>query len=483
MIAPRLRRALDLALRAAIVVGASVEGLALRLSHAHTFAPAGRQSDFENTLRAIDAMATCRCVLSAGDELHNAYHGPLFYGLAARVAPHGAGESVERIAWISVAAWAARQVALCVGVRALLPEARWALVLAAVLHAALPVSVYQDGIAYNESLHATLFTVALFALWRVELRGPRQLSPVDAVVFGVFSALGLLTKTTSVLLPLAAVALVAVWLRRDPRPVEVLRRVALPACAAAVSWLLVAGWWLARNLVAYRHPFPHQYDVRAPAVIAVYAGVGDAWTEQRRLGWYLPFEPRVWRSPFAPWPRQNFWSEMLAGTWADDINHGFCRLSQEHWSTGLTGGAMTDRCIEVGTALTRVGLGVTVVSALGVALWAWRAWRRDGRFGSVVVPFVTASSLALLMVFGSRYPFDNHPVIKASYALYLAPPLCVAFGVVVAGDGRESSSRARAWRAVAVTAALAVLGFIGWQVRREVRGDAVEATAAAVRSR
>lgn len=467
----RLLGFVDLALRAALVGVASVVGLTVRLVHARTFAPAGRQSDFENTVRAIDAMAECRCVLSAGDELHNAYHGPLFYGLAARIAPHGAGSALEHLAWISVASWAVRQVVLVAGMRALVPQARWALVLAAMLHAALPVSVYQDGIVYNESLHATLFTVALFALWRIELRGPRQLSHLDAWTFGVFAALGVLTKTTSVVLLVAAGALGGAWAWRDRRPWEMARGLVAPVATAAMSWLLVAGWWIARNLVAYRHPFPHQYDVRAPAVIAVHAGVADVWWEERTLGWYLPYAPRVWVSPFAPWPRQNFWAEMLAGTWADDINHGWCRLSQARWSTGLTGGSMTDRCIEHGVALTRVGLVITLVSVVGVAVFAWNALRRNGRFGSLAVPCVAVTSVALLMVFGSRYPFDHHPVIKASYALYLAPALCVAFGVTVAGEGACASPRSRAWRGAAVALAVVTLGYVGVLVREAVLGD------------
>lgn len=465
----------DGALRAwhvAITVAATCVGHLSRLQHLRTFEPDGRQSDFDNTLRAVEAVRDCHCALSAGDDLHNGYHGPLFYSLAAKALERWPDDGPKHIAWISLVAWLARQLVLCAGMRAVAPRAPWAMVLAAALHAALPVAAYQDAIAYNESLHATLFAVAFFALWRLEVKGPRDVSPRDALVVGVFAGLGLLTKATSAIVPMVAAALGLAWVLRARvgERLDALRRLALPAAMAAAGWTLTAGWWCARNLIAYRLPFPHQYDVRFDAVAASHPAVREPLSYQRPLGWYLPFETRVLYDPIGPWDPNNFWSETLAGTWADDINHGFCRLAERSASTTVYEHPMSDVCVELAASLTRVGAGLTLVTALGCASLAWRDARSGGRRGSLVLPVTVGLTLALLMMFGARYPFDHHPVVKAAYALPIAAPLCAAFGLFVAGEAPAKTPRAALARAVGVSVALGVIGWVLLTVRREVYG-------------
>jgi hypothetical protein len=466
----------------AIALSVSALGLATRVTNALTIHGHGRISDFSSTVSALEIMAREQQLLDPGGPEHNAYHGPLWYVIAAAVLRFFdklALPGVERFALpaivISVGAWLVRQLILNAGMREALPKRPWARVTALSLHAVLPVAVYQDSVLYNEGFHATLFAAALFYLLRIERAGPHAIKSRDAALFGTFTGLGLITKTTSVLLPLGALGLLAAWLwwagRRWP---FVARDVTIPGLWATGTFLLGAGWWCAWNLQRFGHPFPHQYGIRRAAVLAAHPNVAEPLLYHRPLGWFLPFDASL-GTPYAEWPRPNFWVQMVAGTWADDINHGFCRMSggvvRQFW-----GGALTERCEEVSRQLVHVGLALTLI-AVAVCVWLLReAVRTAGARGSLVLPLLGAATVLLLALFGAQYPFDHHPIIKASYALHLAAPLCACVGLALeAGVDRAHDAGTRLARALWIAMPRLVVGgstaIVGWLVALELWGS------------
>jgi hypothetical protein len=242
-----------------------------------------------------------------------------------------------------------------------------------------------------------------------------------------------------------------------------------PGLCATAGWLLTAGWWCVWNLQRFGMPFPHQYDLRRAAVLAVHPQVGEPLLYHRPLGWYLPFDPELFATPYAEWPRPNFWVQMVAGTWVDDINHGFCRL------TGgavrfLWGGWLSARCEAVSRQLIVVGVALTLLAAVGCAALLVRFVRSRGVDGSLVVPLVCASTLAVLIIFATKYPFDHHPIVKASYALHIAAPLCACVGWAV-DPGLGSATRLRNAGRVIVCAAVALaIAAVSWLVAIQLWG-------------
>lgn len=310
-------------------------GLAMRVANARTIHGYGRVSDFVTTVSALDRMIRDHQLLDPGGAEQNAYHGPLWYVLAAPVLY--LSDSLALAGWerfalpaivMSVGAWLVRQWILSAAMSEALSNAPWARVIALSLHAVLPVSVYQDSVLYNEAFHATLFAAALLYLLRLERAGPSALRTRDAALFGIFAGLGMITKTTSLLLPLTAVALLIAWMywARQRWPL-VVAQAGKAGLAAFFSWILTAGWWCAWNLARFGHPFPHQYDIRRVAVLQNHPQLAVPLLYHRPLGWFLPFDTSLFTSPYAPWMPPNFWVQMLASTWVDDINHGFCRMT------------------------------------------------------------------------------------------------------------------------------------------------------------
>lgn len=466
---------------AAIVLSFSVLGLVARVENALTIHGYGRVSDFPSTISALEHMLRDHQLLDPGGPEHNAYHGPLWYVIAA-VVLHWfdtlAVVGFERFALpaiaISVSAWVVRQFILNAGMREALPGRPWARVAALSLHAVLPVAVYQDSVLYNEGFHATLFAAALFYLLRMERAGPHALRRRDAALFGLFVGLGLITKTTSILLPLAALTLLAAWLwwagRRWP---FVARDAAIPGVWATSTFLLSAGWWCAWNLQRFGHPFPHQYSIRRAAVLAAHPNVAEPLLYHRPLGWFLPFDSSL-GTPYAEWPRPNFWVQMVAGTWADDINHGFCRMSggaQRFLWTGM----LDARCEEVSRQLVHIGLPLTLIAIVACVWLLVQAVRARGERGSIVVPIVAISTVLLLAAFGAQYPFDHHPIIKASYALQLAAPLCacvgLAFDVGVDRAARAGTQLGRVlWLGLPRLYIGGSIACVGWLVALELWG-------------
>jgi hypothetical protein len=430
-----------------VALAITAAGLALRFVHAQTFLSAGHASDYEAAMTAARWIITNRRLFDAGEDLHAGYHAPLWYVLAALILSKM--HAVRPIAYVSVAAWLVRHGVLARVVRAALPREPSAGLLALGLSAALPIGVLVDGKIYNEGLHAALFAVAVWFLFKLERQGAvdaRAMRLRDALAFGAFAGLALLTKTTALVLLVCFAALLADRARRAH--LRHLRATALRLAgvglSAAAAWAAVAGWWCLRNYRKFGHPFPHQYMLRHVAVVRDHPIVAEPLAYRRPIGWALPtqFEWLGW--PYGPWQRPNFWANLVGGTWSDTLNRGLCRsrLDGPRVTAWRDATPINLHCLDASRVCVWIGCALTLITVAGAVALARQHLRTRGRNGSLVVPLSAATTVALLMAFGAAYPFDHHPVVKANYALCAATPLCACFAFAMARVGRGPFGRA-----------------------------------------
>lgn len=436
------------ALPAVVVVLVSALGLALRVEHALTFDGPARGSDYDVYLQGVRWMGAHWRPFDFDPSLPSGarYQPPLWFAAAAAVWKLTGSE--RAIAALSVAGWCLRQGLLARLLRSIGPEGAWAAVAALSLHAVLPLSVLIDGKVNPEGPHAALFTLALFALWRMERQAgePAGITTRSALLFGLGAGLALLTKASSAVLMITAAAALLLrvgWSARAEGLRATWRRLLRPAAVAALAWALVVAGWCGPNLARRGHPFPHDWDQEFPAPRSVH----DTPVLYRRpLGWALPFELTYLRSPVirSPTePRANFWSPLVAGTWADAYNRGFCRLTggpatarvwggDEGWFSMGPAWSVTHRCLRVYVALVRVGLLLTLASVLALLDTARRSLRTRGRDGSLVLPMAVALLVLFLMAFAVVYPLDDSAVVNPRYLLSAATPLCACLGLALA---------------------------------------------------
>jgi hypothetical protein len=433
-----------------LTIAATALGLWLRIEHAFTFDGPGRGADYAVHLSGVRWMAEhWRAFnLDATVNYQVRSYPPLWYAVSAVILK--VTHSEQAIASLAVLGWMVRHCVLFRMLKEGAPGAHWASCAALSIHAVLPLSILIDGKVNPEGLHAGLFMVALYALWRMERQASQSegISVRTAVTFGVFAGLALLTKATAAVLVVAG-ALVLAWravrLLRSSGWATTWRRLLRGPIAGLVVWLLIVGWWCGPNLVKHGHPFPHMWDLEGPEQHAELAL--PLW-ERRPVAWLLPFEWReylelpVVRSPAEPTP--NFWAANVAGTWSDYYNRGFCRLSggevtDRVW--GARGGALWDgtrvwnlsyRCVDVFVRLVYVGLWLSLASVLGILYTAISHVRTAYSRGSLVVPATIVLGVFFVMLFALTYPFDGTAVLNPRYLLPQAAPISFCLGLGLA---------------------------------------------------
>jgi hypothetical protein len=460
-----------------LAVAISLLGLSLRIEHALTFDGPRRGADYAANMSGVRWMMKHHQTFDfrPGVNIQVNYYPPLWFAASGVLLSLTGSE--RSIAGLAVVGWVIRQLLLAMILRRMIPERRWSILAALAINAVLPVSVLTDGKVNPEGLHTTMFTVGVYFLWRVEREAttrPDGISRLTAFLFGLFAGLALLTKATASVLPLAA-AVVLVW--RANVTVKAggwrvaRKRLLAPAAIAAATWCAVVGWWVGPNLVKYKHPFPHSYAFDPPNPLPV--------MYRRPIGWLMPFDWKDYlKQPVlvsGDFPRPNFWSLSITGTWTDALNRGLCRLTgggytDQVWGAqGTTWGGrstwMSRQCIDTYAVLLKLGLWITFVSLLSTVYTGWRNLRSGGSEGSLVLPIVVLLGGFFVMLFALTYVWDGEAVINARYFLPGSTPMaaCLAFGLARLERSRDLRGRIVLGATLAAIAAVAILVvYIRW---------------------
>jgi hypothetical protein len=446
-------------------------GLGLRVEHALTFDGPERGSDYLAYMKAVQWVLDHGAPFDARAALQVNHYPPLWFVLAALMLKVGFGE--RALAFIAVTGWAVRHVLLGRLLAQAAPQRPWSRLLALAAEAFLPLSVLMSGKVNPEGLHATLFFVALYFLWRIERRlaeaaGPRW---QELAWFGFFAGLAMLTKPTAGVLVPAALLLLAwyVFVRRRASADGLPRRRLLRLTAvAALAMALPTGWYFGNNLARFGSPAPSPYTpARIVSALAGFPAFREPVLYRRPLGWFLPLDPLYLKHPMGfihHQERPNFWGTMIAGTWGDYCNRGLCRLGggqplRYYWG----GWDVSERCIGWLRAFVGLGAFLSLLTAAATVAVTVRFFRSAGRHASLVLPLAPVLVFAFIMVFATVYPFDRgEAVVKANYVLAATTPLAACCGLALADiSWRRRLVHAAASVLVAVVAFLLVFERFG----------------------
>jgi hypothetical protein len=331
------------------------------------------------------------------------FHPPLFYALAALLAPLGAS-ALHALPWIG--GLGSVFVTHSLAQRLYPGDARVGL-LAVLFAAALPVNLYSSAYFGNESFHALLAGLALLA--GVDALLAERTRAAQAALLGLWLGLAALTKFTALAIAPVALFFLACKLVAIERaePARTARRVAL--CAGVL--LAVCGWYYARNVVHFGTPIAGNWGRLAGS---------HTWWQQPGFhtpAWYLHFGESL-RHPylagfvsFADGAYSTFWGDGgVAGRVNPDQRHPFWHhdlVSATYW-TGLAG-----------TALLAFGALRWLRRALGD-----RTAPRERAALSFLLTACYAVAFSLLTLTASLPYFAQ---AKGSYALCLIAPLALCF--------------------------------------------------------
>jgi hypothetical protein len=358
--------------------------------------------DARHHLAYVDFVRTQLSVPLATDGW-SMFHPPLFYVLAALVAPLG-DSALRVLPWLAGlgCVFVARSLA-----ERLRPGEPRVAFLAVIFAAVLPVNVYSAAYFTNETLHALLASLAVLAT--VDgLLAPR-ITPRHAALVGLWFGLAALTKFTALaLVPVALVFLAAKGLAVERVAIRPL--VSRLALAAGVM-LAIAGAYYARNVAHFGTPILGNWG-RMP-------GVDHAWWQQpgfHTLAYYTGFGEAL-RHPYLA-GFHSFWDGAYSTFWGDGgiagrvfpaDRHGL--WSYDYMSAGYALGVLA-------TALIALG----ALKALAAALRGPDPRQRIALSFLLTACYAIIFSLAFLTL---RLPFFAQA--KASYTLCLVGPLAFFF--------------------------------------------------------
>ncbi len=421
------------------VLLASLVGLALRIEFAETFNGSVRGADYGRHFSGMYWTLHHWRAFNFDPEVNwtVSYYPPGWYMTAALL--YLIFHTERSAAIVSVVGWAVRQFLLSRILVKAIPNRHWAIFVALTVSAFLPISVETDGTTNPEAMHTSLFMVAVYWLWRMEREG-REVAGIGlrtAGIFGLTAGLGMLTKATSGILPLALVLLIAWQTSNDQRSGaswrDTWKRFLLPSVVSGVVWIAMTGWWIVPKLIKYGHPFPHAWDVSPPPGIPE---MHVPMLYRRPLGWALPFywkhyltEP-IQESYLFPTP--NLWAQFVTGTWSDIINRGFCRVQGGGVLTKyFDGWPVSGRCIQLMSIVAHIGLGIAIVGVVLVFRTLRNYLRSKGAKGSLVLPLISLFVFVFTALFTLTYPVDGMVATNARYLLPMNVPMaaCVAIGL------------------------------------------------------
>lgn len=218
--------------------------------------PIGRQPDETSHVQYIAHLATRHrfpVFHGRNDGIYEAHQPPLYYLICVPgyLTLHGVSEDAP--------AYAARLVSLIAGLaivlltvamaRRLFPYHTLPRVIAPAIVALLPMHLNVSASVGNDALGGVFCTAVLALLLGAF---PRWQGWRRSVLLGVLTGLGLLSKSSCVLL--LPLILVALLIPERDRPVTIKQTIAQFAIVLSCC-LLVSGFWLLRNLRLYGDPF------------------------------------------------------------------------------------------------------------------------------------------------------------------------------------------------------------------------------------
>lgn len=340
-------------------------------------------------------------------ETYLAWHEPLYYILAS--AATGAGlrvlQAILGVAFIAAAGWCGLVITRRADVA----------VFIGIIAAFLPPAVLLSNYPTNELLAQTLFLAGLIMAIRI-LR-EKTISARLAATLGTILALAQWTKLSAIIV-VAAVAIAFIGQRRWR--------------ALAIS----LGIWLVLMI-----PWQVYRATRLGGVFRT-NNVEQPGTTLHPLRFYLWFDPAVLDAPYWPHGSSSAWSLIFAQTFADyDVQLGNPDRAAllPARETVLTGSGRYLPLVRLaaGIALSRLGLALVAISALGFVSLMRRA--RQEPVARILAVYVFLS-LAAVIYHGSRYPYLDRGTLKPIFILAaLLLPLIAGCDVLLRRYGRAAT--------------------------------------------
>ncbi len=334
------------------------------------------------------------------------FHPPLFHAASALVAAlGGSGAALKVIPFFSGLGIVGAAFLLA---RRLFPGDVSVHTLAVVFAATLPVNLYSACYFSNEVLHAFLVSLALLGTTAL-LLAPRAEPGRLALLGAVFGLAALAKFSVLVVLPVAFLFLACriVLVDRTP-PAGAAGRLA----AFVGAFLLVAGWFYARNWLHYGTPIVGNWAL---------PGADQAWWQQPGFhtpAWYTGFGEAL-RHPYLA-GFHSFWDGTYSTFWGDGFIGGRADPSQRHtfWDYGF---------MSVGYW---AALPATALLLFGALRCLRLALQEGSARRSLALGFLAAAIWAGLLAFfylTLQLPFFAQA--KAAYLLMLTAPLALCFAL------------------------------------------------------
>lgn len=356
------------------------------------------------------------------------YHPPLYHFLAGRLLAHGSYKTVQSLGIaLGLIRFAIFWLALERHVQRPLAR-RFALALGAIL----PTWIHADAMLTNETLNMFFATAAMFLMLEYFRANRDRARWRVGVALGLALALGMLSKVSSLMLVLVFAIGAAHESLHTADGWRARVRRALPSLVVAAELLILAGPYFARNTVLYGKPFLSGWDGADRYQLTDPRFMKTPLPHGRPLGFYVGWSNDIYASPYYPSgtaPTPTFFPVLVASTFVDFYNYGFCPSPTAGQSTVMK----NSRVLRAGAVLpSRLSaLGGTWIALVTFVAWSAasrHAWRTRNVAALVLL---TLPLLAVIgqATFAARYPLDNQGLIKGIYLGYVAAPLIALFGI------------------------------------------------------
>ena len=285
----------------------------------------------------------------------------------------------------------------------------------------LPVHIYISPMISNEMLCACLVTIGLYILTFCVIK--KSFSKKSAVILGIITGLGLLTKYTNFLF-LITFLIVSAVIFFDKK----INRKELAVFVVIVLSLVsaISGWWYIRNAVKYGDPLIKSNDLQK---------FSDTYSNQppgsHSLNDFFIFDFRVFSQPFLAIDGR---SEKL---WNNYKKNNFMIFYNDIFNSVITGTFSTiwienhgiflntKGCFTLSRVLLIPGFLIFLLAVSGFLKSCFDMFRTNIFTGLMPMVILLTVSLAAYIGYNIKYPYFFH--VKAFFMLHLACPFILFF--------------------------------------------------------